>query len=86
MVRSPIPERRAFFTPTKFRLVLLQVQRMKLVLAAELYHARPAALTPFPFPLRLDFGGRSSQNSTLQNNLAVKFSDHSWRGKGKAEI
>jgi hypothetical protein len=33
----------------------------------------------------INFGRRSIQNSTLQNSLAVKSSDHSWRGKANAE-
>jgi hypothetical protein len=33
----------------------------------------------------INFGKRSSQNSTLQNSLAVKSSDHSGLDKAKAE-
>jgi hypothetical protein len=33
----------------------------------------------------INFGSRSSQNSTLQKSLAVKSSDHSWLAKTKAE-
>jgi len=34
----------------------------------------------------INFARRSSQNSTLQNSLGVKSSDHSWRGMAKLKI